>query len=351
MTADTTESARDLPSADRAMPPLLLIAGPTATGKTDLAIRLGEALAGEGSHAEIISADSRQVFRGLDLGTAKPSVADRARIPHHGLDLVEPDEPFTVADFVAHARGELARMGADPTLERPVAILAGGTGLYLRAIARGLDVDALPADPVIRARIEAEITAGGVGPAAERLKSLAPVLAAGVDWKNPRRVARALEIAEIRGDAPLPPPRGYPAPVAWVGLDLDAAHHDVWIANRARDQFAAGLIGEAAALRERFDPALPAFSAIGYREAWSVLDGESTLEAAIELDAQRNRAFARRQRTWFRSETDIDWLDPIKRDPLVATLAITRRLLAPRAPVPQAPEAHPATPEPIAGGA
>ncbi len=321
---DASEAAIEAPVA---VPPLLVIAGSTATGKTALAIDVAEALAGEGTHAEIISADSRQVFRGLDIGTAKASDQDRARVPHHGLDLVDPDVSFSVAEFVAHARGELARMAADPTHERTVAILAGGTGLYLRAIARGLDVDALPADATIRARIEAELSADGVTAAAVRLTALAPTLAAGVDLNNPRRVARALEIAELRGDAPLPVPRGYAAPVGWIGLDVRSRVHDAWIERRARDQFAAGLLDEARALRERFDPGRPAFSAIGYREAWSVLDGESTLEEAIAADAQRNRAFARRQRTWFRSEPDIAWLDPSQVELLPASLALARRLL------------------------
>ena len=114
---------------------------------------------------------------------------------------------------------------------------------------------------------------------------------------------------ELRGDAPLPEPRGYDGPVAWLGLTVEPAAHREWIAARARAQFAAGLLEEARALRERFDPALPAFSAIGYREAWAVLDGRSTLEDAIELDTRRNVAFAKRQRTWFRAEPGIAWLD------------------------------------------
>ncbi len=310
-------------------PPLLVIAGPTATGKTGLAIRVAEALAGEGTVVEIVSADSRQVYRGLDIGTAKATADEQARVPHHGLDLVEPDEPFSVADFAAHARGALAGIAAraadagSPAL----GILVGGTGLYLRAVARGLDTDALPSDPDARARIEEDLRTHGLDAAAERLRTLAPTLAAGVDLRNPRRVARALEIAELRGDEPLPPPRGYPAPAAWIGLDLPIATHDASIAARARAQFEAGLLDEAAALRERFDPGLPAFSAIGYREAWAVLDGESTLEDAIDLDARRNRAFARRQRTWFRSEPDIAWLDPSRGDALPGALAIARHLV------------------------
>ena len=286
-------------------PPLVVLAGATATGKTELAIRLAESLAAGGRPVAIISADSRQVFRGLDIGTAKASAAERARVPHHGLDLVDPDEPFSVADFVTHATGVLTGLGR----QDGVAILAGGTGLYLRAVARGLDTGALPSDEAVRARLEARLVSDGLAPMVERLTTMAPRLATTVDLRNPRRVVRALEIAELQGDAPRPPARGYGGPVAWVGLRVDPAEHRARIAARARAQFGAGLIEEARLLRERFDPGLPAFSAIGYREAWAVLDGELTLDAAVELDAQRNAAFAKRQATWFRSEPDIVWLD------------------------------------------
>jgi tRNA dimethylallyltransferase len=288
-----------------AVPPLVVVAGATATGKTEFAIELAEALARGGRPAEIISADSRQVYRGLDIGTAKVSGADRARVPHHALDLVDPDQPFTVADFMAHAIQVLAAVAA----RGGIAILAGGTGLYLRAVARGLDTDALPNDAPTRARIEAELARDGLPALAERLEGIAPVLAATVDRRNPRRVVRALEIAELRGDGSLPVPLGYPGPVAWLGLTLDPAEHRRRIEARARGQFDAGLIEEAAALRERFDPSLPPFSAIGYAEAWAVLDGTSTLEDAIAQDVARNVAFAKRQRTWFRSEGDVTWLD------------------------------------------
>jgi tRNA dimethylallyltransferase len=301
-------------------PPLLVIAGATATGKTGLSIRLGQALATEGIPAEIISADSRQVYRGLDIGTAKVPLAERAGIPHHGLDLVDPDEPFTVADFAAHARGALAAIPP-----AGLAILVGGTGLYLRAIARGLATDALVFDPAVRARIEAEFERDGLAAIAARLAALAPIRAAAIDLRNPRRVVRALEMAELQGDVPPPEPRGYDGPIAWIGLDLDRATHRDWIAARARGQFDAGLIEEARSLRERYDPTLPAFSAIGYREAWSVIDGAATIDEAVAADAQRNIAFARRQRTWFRSESGIEWLDAA-RDPLPAVVATARRL-------------------------
>ena len=135
------------------LPPLLVIAGATATGKTGLAIDVAERLSGEGIVTEIISADSRQVYRGLDIGTAKATIQERRGVPHHGLDLVDPDQPFTVADFSAHARAVLADLAARS--EPALAILVGGTGLYLRAVARGIDTEALPSDVAVRARLEA----------------------------------------------------------------------------------------------------------------------------------------------------------------------------------------------------
>jgi tRNA dimethylallyltransferase len=302
-------------------PPLLVIAGPTATGKTGLSLGLADALGVEGIHAEVISADSRQVYRGLDVGTAKVSAADRARLPHYGLDLVDPDQAFSVADFVNHARAALAEI-AD---REGVALLVGGTGLYLRAVARGLDTDNLPHDPETRSRIEQELATTGLEATAGRLATISPSSAASVDLRNPRRVVRALEIAELIGDRPRPEPVGYPGRVAWLGLDTDPAVHRDWIANRARDQFEAGLIEEARHLRESFDPALPAFSAIGYREAWAVLDGTMTRDEAIAEDTRRNIAFAKRQRTWFRAEPGITWLDA-QSETIDAALEIARRL-------------------------
>ena len=191
-----------------------------------------------------------------------------------------------------------------------IGLLVGGTGLWLRAVARGLDTDALPSDAAVRAAIEADSPAKAWRPWSPTSARAPRGLAATVDLANPRRVVRALEIATLQGDIPRPAPRGYPAPVVWLGLDLaDRDVHARWVAARARQQFDVGLIDEARALRERYDPGLPAFSAIGYREAWSVLDGERSLEDAIADDARRNVRFAKRQRTWFRAEPDIAWLD------------------------------------------
>ena len=300
-------------------PPLVVLAGATATGKTGLSIRIAEALRADGRLVEIISADSRQVYRGLDIGTAKIRPDERLGIPHHGLDLVEPDVRFTVGDFVRHAEGALARLAE----RRGIALLVGGTGLYLRAVGRGLDIEALPHDPTRRAALDAELERDGLGPLVARLREQAPRLAAAIDPRNPRRVLRALEHAAVNGDRPRPTPRGYGGPSLWLGLALaDRALHDRRIGERAVAQFAAGLLEEAASLRRRWDPSLPAFSAIGYREAWSVLDGTATLEAAIALDAQRNRAFARRQATWFRSEPGIRWLEAAESPDRVAIDAV-----------------------------
>lgn len=312
------------------MPPLVVIAGATATGKTQLGIDLARALMSGGRPAVVISADSRQVFRGLDIGTAKVSPADRADVPHHGIDLVDPDEAFSVADFARRARGVLADVGrADG-----VAFLVGGTGLFLRAVARGLDTEALPADPDARAALEAELIADGPAALRERLRREAPILAARTDLANPRRVVRALEIAAVAGDGPRPAPRGYGGTVTWIGLSVEEDAHRRRILARARSQFEAGLLDEARELRRRFDPALPAFTAIGYREAWAVVDGVDTPEAAIERVAARTIAFARRQRTWFRSEPDIAWVDATRGDISSWAVAQIRQALT---------DAHPST--------
>ena len=293
------------PRLAHARAPLVVIGGPTATGKTGLAIALAERLIAHGIPAEVVSADSRQVYRGLDIGTAKATPEERARVVHHGIDLVEPDQAYSVAEFRTLALEALASLGQ----RGGIGILAGGTGFWLRSVFLGIDTDALPSDAGIRAGLEAELTRDGVAALAERLVALAPTLAGRTDLRNPRRVVRALEIATLQGDAPLPEPVGYPAPRPRAAARRRTAEHVRRMAARARAQFDAGLVEEARALRERFDPSLPAFSAIGYRETWAFLDGEITLEQAIELDARRNVAFAKRQRTWFRSEPTLAILD------------------------------------------
>jgi tRNA dimethylallyltransferase len=295
-----------------------VIGGPTASGKTALSLALADHLGGE-----VVSADSRQVYRGMDIGTAKVDAATRGRVPHHGLDLVDPDEPFSAADYRRHVLDALSGI-AD---RGRVAILAGGTGLYLRAVARGLPLDG-GHDPAIRAALDARLEEEGLAPLVEELRRLAPTMAGAIDLANPRRVVRALERARLRGDEPPPRPTGYPAPVAWLGLAVDPERHPAIIEARAREQFASGLLDEAAALRSRYPEDLRAFGAMGYREAFDVLDGRATLDAAIAVDARRTRAYARRQMTWFRSEPDLVWLPPTS-DRLDRALALAADIVRP----------------------
>ena len=275
-----------------------MIGGSTATGKTDLAVRLALALGAAGIPAEVISADSRQVYRGTDVATAKPTLAERRGVPHHGLDLADPDERFSVAGFAAHVEAVLPAIAA----RRGVALLVGGTGFWLRAIADGLALDALPWDPSVRAAVEADLADQGLGALVARLQATAPGLAARVDLRNPRRVVRALEIATLQGDVPLPVPRGYGGPVLRLTLQvLDRDRHRAWIADRAAIQLDGGILVEAEALRARYPTSLPAFSAIGYREAWDLLDGRIDRAGYLAANVGRNVAYARRQRTWFRA--------------------------------------------------
>jgi tRNA dimethylallyltransferase len=298
-------------------PPLLVIAGGTATGKTPLSLTVAEALGG----AEIIGADSRQVYRGMDIGTAKVATADRARVTHHGLDLVEPDELFTAADFQRHAYAVLRAIAS----RAHWAILVGGTGLYLRSVARGMPLDSSDADPAVRAELEARLAQDGLVPLVAELRATAPTVAAQTHLANPRRVVRALERARLVGDRLPEPPRGYPGRAIWLGLRLPRADQDARIERRAADQFAAGLIDEAVGLRERFGVHPRSFSAFGYFEALAVADGEIDLPTAIARDAGRTRAYARRQATWFRSEPGVGWLDAT--DPLSAAVAAAHRLV------------------------
>jgi len=298
------------------MPPLLVICGPTATGKTALSIRLALAL----GDTEIVSADSRQVYKGMDVGTAKPTRAERNAVPHHGLDLVGPDERFSVSAYQRHAMAALE--GIEQRAQR--ALLVGGTGLYLRAVARGMDIQDGPADPELRARLEQEqVRAGGLAAQVARLQELAPQLAARTDLRNPRRVVRALEIATLAGDRLPPPPRGYPAPVLWLGLRLRADVHRQRIANRAASQFAGGLLREAGRLQKRYPRNAAAFTAFGYWEAFAVLDGALSRQEALDETIRRTRDYAKRQLTWFRAEEGVAWIDAAD-DPLPAALAAVR---------------------------
>jgi tRNA dimethylallyltransferase len=309
----------DRSTPEDTFPPLIVICGATATGKTGLSLALAQRLPG----AEIISADSRQVYRGMDIGTAKVTESERAAVPHHGLDLVDPDQPFTAAQFQGAAldalRGIAARAGT--------ALLVGGTGLYLRAVARGMRLAETGRNPDERAQLERRLAGEGLHRLVAQLRSSAPAVAARTDLENPRRVVRALERVAVAGDRPPPAPRGYPARSVWVGLQLDASENARRIAERARAQFANGLLDEARHLREQYGPDVPALSAVGYREAFGVLDGQLTLEQAIDVNIARNRRLARRQRTWFRAEPEVHWLDATAEDLIERAERVARSVL------------------------
>lgn len=281
-------------------PPIAGIVGPTASGKSDLALALARQLP-----IEILVADSRQVYRGMDVGTAKPDAATRAAVPHHLLDLVEPDEPFSVADWAARARSvidDVRRRGAFP-------VLVGGTGLYVSALVAGHDYAAQAHAPERRARLAEELAARGLEPMADRLRRLAPAVAERTDLRNPRRVLRALERAEAGDPAP---PRGTPhaGPVVLIALDRPRQALYRRIDERARRMFTTdGLLDEVRRLLAAgHGPHLRPMTGHGYLEAMGHLAGEWTLDEAIERTARRTRQYAKRQLTWFRHDPRVTWL-------------------------------------------
>ncbi len=280
--------------------PILGIVGPTASGKTDLAMALARRLP-----VEIVVADSRQVYRGMDIGTAKPEAAARAEVPHHLIDLVDPDEPFTVADWVERARALLPEVAARGRLP----LLVGGTGLYVSALLDGHDYASQPWAPAVRARLGAELEADGLEPLAARLQALDSAAAARTDLRNPRRVLRALERAEAGGGGATPRAEPYGGRVALIGLDRPRDVLYRRIDQRAAALFARGLLDEVTALRAAgYGPELPPMTGHGYAEAHAVLAGEWTVGEAVAITARRTRQYAKRQLSWFRRDHRIVWL-------------------------------------------
>jgi tRNA dimethylallyltransferase len=257
---------------------------------------------------EILVADSRQVYRGMDIGTAKVGATERRRVPHHLLDIVDPDQPFTVADWVAQARPlvpEIAGRGALP-------MVVGGTGLYVSALVDGFDFAAQPWSPEVRERLAEELETDGLNVLAGRLSRLDPETAARTDLRNPRRVLRALERAEVAGGGATYTVRSEPWPghLGILGLRRPLAVLDRRIGERASWMFANGLLDETRALLERgLDPSRSPLGSHGYAEAIRHLVGESSVEEAIAATARRVRRYARRQLSWFGRDRRILWLD------------------------------------------
>jgi tRNA dimethylallyltransferase len=291
-------------------PPVVVIAGPTAAGKTGLAIELAERFGGE-----IVNADSMQVYRHLDIGTAKPGLAERARVPHHLLDVVAPDEPYSAGRFVRDARAAVAAIHARG---RP-AFVVGGTGLYVRALLEGLTPGG-GADPALRARWEERDRQarerGDPGWLHRQLAERDPDRAAALHPNDVRRIVRALELCERTGASAshLAGSHAFgdrPYRVLHLAADPGREALDRRIDARCDAMIEAGLLREVRELRRRgYGPELRPLQAIGYRHVMPVVDGVDTLANAAEAMKRDTRRFARRQRTWLRGLEDVHWVHP-----------------------------------------
>jgi len=308
--------------------PVVVIGGPTASGKTAVAIALALRFGGE-----IVNADSMQVYRGMDIGTAKPSAAERARVPHHLLDIVAPDEPYHAARFAEDAAAAISSIRG----RGHVPFLAGGTGLYIRAALYGLNAGGAGRDLGFRHALEAEHTRATAEGDPERLhRRLAEVDPTSAQRLHPNdlvRIIRALEIHATTGRAASAIHRErerrprYDA-LFWV-LDPGRSVLAKRIDARCEAMIAGGLLREVRALRAAgYGPELASMRAIGYRHMQPVIDGHDTLANVLEAMKRDTRQFARRQRTWFRSEPNAIWVDPAHLDAIAAR---TEAFLAARA--------------------
>ena len=293
------------------LPPAIFLMGPTAAGKTALAVSLLERFP-----LEIISVDSALVYRGMDIGTAKPDAATLARAPHHLLDIRDPAEAYSAAAFRADAR----RLMADIAARGKVPLLVGGTMLYFRALLQGLD-DLPRADPALRQQLEAAAAARGWPELHAELAKVDPLTAARLAPNDSQRIGRALEVFRLSGapmSALLDKPRtALPYRVLQLALipsDRAALHRR--IAARFDAMLAAGLLDEVETLRrsDALSADLPAMRAVGYRQAWAYLDGAIDLAALREQGIAATRQLAKRQLTWLRSWPDAVELDCLADD-------------------------------------
>ncbi len=284
------------------MPPVLCIVGPTAAGKSSLALELAGPLAGE-----LVNADALQVYRGFDVGTAKPSREDRRRVAHHLVDILDPDETFSAGEFARRGRAAIRQIRD----RGRVPIVVGGSGLYLRALIEG--ISPIPAvDPGLRQGLRARLAAEGLEPLRAELRRLDPETAARLAPADSQRLLRALEVA-LGSGRPLSSwiaenPAGEGIDAAWIGLTLPRGLLYDRIAIRVERMLADGWVDEVRRLlAEGLDRSLPAFQAIGYRELASHLDGELALEEATNRIVTATRQYAKRQMTWFRRQAGIEW--------------------------------------------
>ncbi|AWB87920.1 tRNA (adenosine(37)-N6)-dimethylallyltransferase MiaA [Mycetocola zhujimingii] len=289
------------------MPQLIAVVGPTGTGKSELSLNIAEGLARADGGAEIVNADAMQLYRGMDIGTAKLPERERRGIPHHMLDILNVDEEATVARYQP-----LARAAVTDILSRgKSAILVGGSGLYVSSVL--YDFQFPGSDPEIRARLEQEATTLGPGILYQRLAALDADVASRIGPHNARRIVRALEVAEITGS----PVAGMlpDEPVYWrqahiIGLAAPRPELTARLDQRVHGMWAAGLLDEVAALRNAgLERGVTASRAIGYAQALKQLEGAATEAEAIEETQQLTRRYARRQMSWFKRYADIVWLD------------------------------------------
>ncbi|MGD9798723.1 MAG: tRNA (adenosine(37)-N6)-dimethylallyltransferase MiaA [Acidimicrobiia bacterium] len=287
--------------------PLVAIVGPTATGKSAFALAVATRLPA----AEVVSADALLVYRGMDVGTAKPSAADRALVRHHLVDVVDPDEEYSLARFVADGRAALTGIAARGS----VAVVAGGTGLYVRGLVDDLEVPGRW--PSVRADLDAEPDTARLH---VRLAALDPVAAARMEPGNRRRVLRALEVT-LGAGRPFssfgPGLATYPpVPTRLVGLDLPVGELDRRIEARVAAMVAGGLVAEVAALADRPGGlSRTARQGLGYRQVLAHLEGSCSLDEAVATVVADTRRLARRQRRWFRRDPRIEWRDADALDP------------------------------------
>jgi tRNA dimethylallyltransferase len=287
-------------------PPLVVLVGPTGVGKTAVAVRLAAQVA-----MEVVGADSRQVYRGMDIGTGKPTAEERAAVPHHLLDIVDPSERYHAARFRADALEAIAAVHGRGRLP----VVVGGTGLYVRALLRGL-TPGPPADPTLRATLEGFVAEHGAPALHARLAAVAPEAARRLHPNDRVRIVRALEVHAGRSVASRETGAGdwAAAPGAWrlvtIGLGRARAALNAGIAERARAMVARGMMDEVRRLIEAgCDPARPPLDGIGYRQLALVLRGRLAPEEALRLMIRDTTRYAKRQMTWFQREPEIRWLD------------------------------------------
>ncbi|HEX9658542.1 MAG TPA: tRNA (adenosine(37)-N6)-dimethylallyltransferase MiaA [Bacteroidota bacterium] len=291
-----------VPSANNGRSIIVLV-GPTASGKTSIALEIAGLLS-----AEIISADSRQVYKLLDVGTAKPSLGQQKGIPHHFVDALSPDEDFSAGTF-----GILGRKLIDEVFARgKVPLVVGGSGLYVRSLIDGF-ADAPEGDSAFRSEMESRLQSEGVGPLIDALREVDPMMAENIDITKPRRIIRALEVYRLTG-APLSELQKGSVEISFdakmFGLHWDRSELYKRIEHRCDCMIAEGLLEEAEGLRKRgLTPATNALNTVGYAEAFRFLNGEVSHEEFVRLFKQNSRRYAKRQLTWFRADKRIRWIE------------------------------------------